>query len=352
MIAKFKSLVYWYYTIKPGNNVLRSEWYLRPSVVNPCEHVYVTDYNSNAVGIIQQRSENSFFLPNFGDKVYISKKSKISRDLVRKAYDITLSKDKADWIVIPEVTMLHKRVVNLVIDFGDGELALINIDDKRKGLDQNDKSGMRLVLSDCGFNSLLESENVLFASNEAKTLYLIPKVDEYVDILSSTSARYISDSLLPLKPDVTVSVETLDIWRRLIKTDFDLFEKSILNSDVRDYPFTLTLFLENEEHQRRYFSAKPLEMLRQMGVMVRSCNDINTIRVSDWILSTKTISQKDWEMSQKWLMYNYGVDIAGGFSDKITNRYALHGELVRRRVAVAPIKIKHPMYLTEIINNS
>ena len=352
MIAKFKSLVYWYYTIKPDNNVLRSEWHLRPSVVSPCEHVYVTDYDSNAVAIIQQRSANGFFCPTFGDKVYISKKSKISRDLVRKAYDITLSKDKADWIVIPEVTMFHKRIVNLVLDLGNDELALVNINDTRKGLDQDDKSGLKLVLSDCGFNSLLESGNVLFASNEARTLYLIPKIEEYVDILSSSPARYISDALLPLKPDVTVSIETLDIWRRLIKSDFEMFEKSILNSDVRDYPFTLTLFLETEYHKKRHFSDKPLEMLRQMGVMGRGYNDINSIRVSNWALSNKTISQKDWEMSQKWLMYNYGVDMTGGFSDKVTNRYALHGELVRRRVAVAPIKINHPMCFTEIINNS
>lgn len=350
MIAEFKSLVYWYYTIRPDNTVSRTEWYLRPSVVSPCEHVYVTDCNLNAVGIIQQRSENRFFCPTFGDKVYISKKSKISRDLVRKAYDITLSKDKADWIVIPEVTMFHKRIVNLVLDLGDGKLALVHINDIRKGLELDDKSGLKLVLSDCGFDTLLESENVLFASKDGRELYFIPKVDEYVDILTSSSARYISDSLLPLKPDVTVSIETLDIWRRLIKSDFELFEKSILNSDVRDYPFTLTLFMENEEHQRRYFSDKPLEMLRQMGLMAKGSNDINTIRVSDWY--TKMISQKDWNMSQKWLMYNYGVDMTGGFSDNVRNRYALNAELVRRRVAVAPIKIDHQMCLSEIINNS
>ena len=351
MIAKFKSLVYWFYTINPDNSVSRQQYYLRPSIARSCDHVFVVDYDCSPISIIQRRSEDKFYVPNFGDKVYISKKSKISRDLVRKAYDITLSKDNADWIVIPEVVEFDVRVVNLVIDLGDGELALVNINDTRKGLDYNDKSRLTLVLSDFGFNTLTESGNVLFMSKNAKTLYLIPKVEEYVDILSSSAARYISDAMLPLKPDAAVSIETLDIWRRLIKSDFDLFEKSLLNSDVRDYPFTLTLFMENEDHQRRYFSEKPLEMLRQMGLMDRGQNDINTIRVSDWNRNARIISQKDWDMSQKWLMYNYGVDMTGGFSDKARNRYALKGELVRMRVAVAPIKIDHPMCLNDIIHN-
>ena len=349
MIAKFESLVYWSYTIKPDNSVSRQQYYLRPNIVRSCEHVFVVDYNRSPVTTIQRRSEGTFFVPSFGDKVYISKKSKISRDLVRKAYDITLSKDKADWIVIPEVEEFNVRIVNLVLNLGNGELALVNINDTRKDLDNADKSWLTLVLSDCGFNTLLESENVLFASKEPKTLYLIPKVEEYVDILSSSSARYISDAILPLKPDVTVSVETLDIWRRLIKTDFDLFEKSILNSDARDYPFTLTLFLRYEEHQRRYFSEKPLTMLRQMGVMDKGTNDINTIMVSDW--TAKMISQKDWDMSQKWVMYNYGVPDSGGFTDR-TNKpyYRAYLDLVRAKLAVAPIKIDHPMCLKEIIN--
>lgn len=353
MIAEFKKIEYWYYTITPGNIAKCSKYYFANKTTRSCDHIYIPEYGEDPVNRIQVVSENTFLTPNYGDKLYISKKSKISRDLVRKAYDITLSKEKADCVIIPDVPVFNKRYVNAIFDLNDGELALVYIVDSRKETDLNElgDSAIKLVLNDSGFDRLTEVDKILFISRGPRYAYFIPNVEEYVEILSGDdSKRYYSDALLPLKPDVTVSVETLDAWRRLMRNDFGLFEKSLLNSDARDYPFTVALFLFNESAGSRRLSDKPLEMLRQMGVLADGACCTRQANPSNW--NTRQITVKDWDMAQKWLMYNFGVSENGGFIDKANvNAYTVccgNYNLIRERTAVAPIRITHPMPLGDI----
>ena len=350
MIAEFKEIEYWYYTIKPGNIATCSNYRFSDKTARSCGHVYISEHNDDPAYRIQVMSENDFYVPNFGDKVYVSKKSKISRDLVRKAYDITLSKDKADCIIIPKVSAFYRRSAHAILDLENGKIAIVYINDQREGVDLGD-SAIKLMLRNSGFDRLTEVDKILFISREPRSAYFIPKVEEYVEILSGDeSKRYYSDVLLPLKPDVTVSIETLDAWRRLMKNDFGLFEKSLLNRDARDYPLTITLFLENEPCGVEVFSDKPLEMLRQMGVIPVGKRYNRHARVSN--LAHKEITVKDWDMAQRWLMYNFGVDENGGFTDSpYANAYALccnNYKLIRQRTAVAPIRITHPMTLEDI----
>lgn len=272
-----------------------------------------------------------------GSKVFISPSSKISRDLVRKSYTITRKKDDADYIIIPYLNdkLFSSHYVNIIIEeISSNTVFLVFINNKtHRELDKDDYE--RVISSFLSNQNIPVTDSECFYHESTFKAYFVPNIKEYEDILRGDNRNYVFDNWLIIDADNKVSVETLDLWNRM-GNDISMFESCVLNSDAKEYPYTMSKFINsNMNFKYADWNEKMKYLLKSMGIYYY--NEFEQTRV---------VSPQDWNMWQKWVMHCLGVDEKGGFTQKNVSD-DLKKE-IRYKTAVVPTFIDNPMTVHDI----
>lgn len=292
--------------------------------------------------------------------VYVSQKSRIPRDLIRKTYKITLSPAKADAVIIPkpeeEVYLNYNFLVrsqatdNLYIctfwkDY------VCNGDDVYK-LDYTELTNLKKQIE----YAVLSCDNQAGATKDwlwwlhdeygkKRQVYFIPKIKEYLDILNCVypGTKYVYDTNFPLQGSNIISIETLDIWSRYSDDAGSraLLEKVILASNWEQYPYTICTFLR---YSKRILANYPQS--EQFKYLLRTImyNDGGFNRLN------RTVTPDDWNLSQRYMMHILGVsEDSGGFVEQKNLIDVDMFNYVRYKVAVKPLFINKNMALDDLL---
>lgn len=273
----------------------------------------------------------------YGKTLYVCPQSKIPRDLLRSSdYKITYSKEKADYIIIPkpEECGMFWTVNMIARDINTNRIFMCNI---------NNNSSNYYPAAEEYLKKIAEVYNIDIASLEyacrdviSNTFRVYPFQDipEYIEIINGTLSypKYILDCNLPIIPANKIDVEVLDLWSRLAKSDENMFQKSVLNSNVRDYPYTFYVFMRCEPNTRWTNYPQLNWLFKSMGIDYRSDP------------FTGYIEPADMEMLNKWITYKLGIPEEGGYILSTTKKAnSDYLQYVQKRLAVKPIKITEPI---------
>lgn len=299
---------------------------------------------------LQIRTETSSPIVSPGDTLFLSPKSLLPRDHVRNSgYKITIKMDNPDATVVvpPLKTIPSDRSASILASCKDA-LLLCDLEQDYITEDDNDvidpdimEKAIGLINDWCQVNYSANADIIATASKfkEYKTISFVPNVPEYKDILLDTypGKQYTTDDDVPLVPNATVSVETLEIWKRL--TNNNILETSILQSDATEYPLTMAMFLEQEHCCCKYgCSDKFKHFLTKIGFE------------DHYGRERLVVTPKDWNMLQKWLMHNLNVDENGGYipTESLGALDRDYQPFVRRRYVVAPMYINAPAVVSDL----
>lgn len=280
--------------------------------------------------------------------LFISSSCKLPRDLVRNSgYKIVRDKDRADYVVIPRIKSQRASQYEFNIGFiVGGTLALISIsrtDGHDKFDDSDIKSIKEAIEKRYEYNGYKVDEFIHNDNLVPFSVQFLQKCEEYEELFytvatgSRCATSYVLDANVQLVGSNTISVETLEIWRRM--NERDILEKSIINSDWQKYPCTMAVFLKVE---RPGWCVCPGSQFRWLLKQI----DYDEYAESN-TFKNKTVAPEDWNMLQKWIMYRTGLSENGGFIalDKnncnINLDYRYHG-LIMSRLCIAPMMISEP----------
>ena len=285
------------------------------------------------------------FTPRQGDSIYISKNCKTNRDLYRNSgYKIVLDPEKAKFTIIPDLANNLPEFYYdiLVYDYNKKSIYLFTIHKNGySGIDIKDISedDERCILAHFNARNLEVISNGIQLNSK---LYVLHECDEYNDILySAHSGRvYVRESTVNFTLPVDISVETLQLWGK--SKDYDMLTQSICNSNWREYPFTLCMFMSAYHSFLPYYgNASFKNVLDQIGYE-KGC------RIAD-MFSGRDINPKDWNLAQSFIMAQLGVSENGGYAN-LQNIPSEIADIIRRRFVVAPLKINAPIRIANAVS--
>ena len=247
-------------------------------------------------------------LPKKCDSLFISHSCKTPRDIIRKSgYKIVNDPDAADYIVTPSDKSVkwENEGCNVVV-CNDDKLFLYSIERMQTGrrgavrgndcLSDDEVDYVKSLLAKT-FDSSYE---VYFMPDMRSFIVsFCPKIKEFEEIVCETrpNAKYISNTFLELDSVSEINPETLQIWDKMEK---DVFARSVVNSNWREYPFTIKNLVE----LRGFFLRTNYSAYDEM------------VRSLDSLCDSSSVTVKDWNMSQKLFMIHFGVSETGGYVDK------------------------------------
>lgn len=292
--------------------------------------------------------------------LYIDPKSRIPRDLLRNSgYKITISPEKADCIIIPEMKNHHymEDIYHLYAYNPESKILYM--------LDLKDKYGCFLDSDDSceQTNRLIEDKiNELFGtpgipmeiycrenSYDAIKIYFVKPIESFLDIIEDKypDREYCFDSKVCFTPTNDISIETLEIWSHL--EDETIIEKCLCGCDWHTYPLTLRTFIW-AEYGKRFFKGSASRALR---MVLDAIHYFDEYEVEDM-----NVCPEDWNMLQTWIMYRLGTKDNG--KDFVTESQfrdlsSVYRGFVRTRAAVSPMLIKSDCGMKNLkmqLNNS
>lgn len=290
-----------------------------------------------------------------GKTLFVEPKARITRDLLRNSgYKITLDREKADYIVIPDPDEFRtsRYVSNLLVyrPFDNSLYQFCVYDRHRDLIDQNnfsenDCSTLRVWLENfLNTGHSLSEPLQMYMRDDFSIWYMayIPQIESYREILTEVpqGRRYIFDSEVRFQPNNNISVETLEIWSHI--TDITLLEKCVIGSDWQDYPLTMLTFLTAEH-----------EVLLSSGHYGRNF-DMVLDAIHFWESNypeNALVSPQDWNMLQSWIMHKLHLeDDKPGYIDKkaFDNLSPEYKDFLRVRAAVAPMKVNGEIALQNL----
>lgn len=280
-----------------------------------------------------------------GSTVFISPKSKLSRDIVRNSgYKITYDADKADVILIPVPYGSFHKFYEHLWAIKDDCLYLARINkayySESTTFTQEQMDAVVAVFA----NALGIDEtavNVISFEEEGDSVNFMSKIEEYVDILKDTyrNRKYCFDSKLKLHPSSEMNVETLEVMAHM--NNNELLCKAILNSDWQNYPLSINLML-NICHLgfERYADAQTKLVLSAINYFDFDNACYNKIKVTP----------EDWKMSQDWLFYHNGIqEDHCAITKKQFTSAKIKDDFVRHRVQIVKTTIPSEMTLDNIL---
>lgn len=285
---------------------------------------------------------STFVTPSAGDKIYISKSSKISRDALRNSgYTITLSPEKANYILIPDFNeAVTKKGDFIVYDKKENILdffyiAYHNRSEYFKGLEKiiGDWLRKRYPPDDVEiWYNTLSDENALTETS----VHFFPNCEEYKELLLNTEVQgvsYIWDVDIPMAGSVQINPETLLVWEKM--EDMKMLEKQLVNSDWQKYPVTVLIALTTMHSYGLYGEFGP------QGKTV-----LNSLKYTQgtWGRDRLSITPEDYDMFQKWAFSYFGCSENGGYVEERKFRMIpeYYRSLLKSRIAVLPFKIETP----------
>lgn len=268
------------------------------------------------------------------EKLYVSSKSKISRDILRNSgYTIVMDPDKANHTIVPKLSIKVEVYKTRIAVIEGSNIYFFNVN--KSNYDDLDEQQLQNIID--ALKDYFKDKDIEIIHNDGKKfcVFFIPKIDEYEDMLLNRypNRKYCIDTKVELKPEVNISVETLEIWSRM--GDNKVLEKSILNSDWQKYPVTLCVFL----------SSLPSWYINRFGQLSVVLESIDFQMYKDAkTLGDKIVEPEDWNMLQSWIMHKFGVDEKGGFTntEKLNDISYNFRDLFRSKTAVAPLNIDTP----------
>lgn len=289
---------------------------------------------------------------NEAKTVYISQKSKIPRDLVRRTYKITMSPKKADLVVIPALQNEYNITYNyLARDTVTQDLYIVSfirayVHTEESRCDSVEEANIKreaLAKIMRGLPGTRFEDEIEWLYDDGgldKKLFFVSNISEYSDLLNNTypGRRYIFDSQLVLTGGAEISVETLDVWNRIPPDEMNLFEKAILSSDWKKYPYTMCAFINNK---CPYYSTGG-----QFGWLLKTIDYFSYTRSED----NREIQPEDWNMLQKYILHKYDLGENGGYGPRSDEPcfYDLKS-MLRHRTVFKPFYIDKPMKLKNIL---
>lgn len=287
------------------------------------------------------------FRPDIVSRVFVTPECKLPRDLYRTTgFKLTYDRDSADWIVLPD---LPDKPYTLNVDLA----AIRNSDNTLFLFTVNRRNGRYSQRFDDDYDRIKDffgdDYTMLTAKIAPINAIFIPKCDEYRINLTadkySLSQNYIFEKYTKLETANEISVETLEVWKRL-KGEMDLLARSIVNSNWQEYPVTLCVFLYLELGGNMISNNKSIRYV------------LDSIGYSDIVLNYRnlfsniygrTVTPKDWNMLQDYVMHQLNVEGDKGFTspDKL-KQLGHYAKFVRSAFAVSSIKIDEDMVIDSI----
>lgn len=248
-------------------------------------------------------------VPKKGNSLFISKECSTPRDIIRKSgFKIVNDPDSADYIVIPHTTSVKWEEERCNVVACDGvTLYLFCIERMQTGRRGHVTGDNTLSDEEMQYvNELLSRQmssafEIYYNPGMRSTIVsFCPKIKEFEEIVCETkpNAKYISNTFLELDSVSEVNPETLQIWDKMEK---DVFMRSVVNSNWREYPYTIKTLIELRGFFLHSISSAYNEMVR-------------TLDEVDY--EGHKVSVKDWNMCQKLFMIHLGVSETGGYASK------------------------------------
>ena len=266
-------------------------------------------------------------LPKKGDSLFISSNCKLPRALVRdNGYKIVNDQSKADFVITPRINNKWKaESCNIVVEWNETlYLIAVNYNSSYQEvgpLTPNQQQMMVKTLQERFDTAAIFHYNPDMAPFN---VYFMQKNKEYEDILFNRypNVEYISENFVKLDNVTKIDEEILTVW---CKMDKQLFTQSVINSNWRDYPFTMYNLIR--------------ERCGSLHIGPAAFNSIID-ELNDYYHGLETdITVKDWNMCQKWLMLWLGVSEDGGYVEepKINNlNWDARNYIANCRYAIKP----------------
>lgn len=236
----------------------------------------------------------------FGKNLFVSKKSKVSRDVLRNTYKIKLDPAAADYVVFPTLKDIYHYYAQIYGMDDKGVLWmswLMNLPDYDPKIDYLYQGAVTEFCKTSG----VKPEDVHHDENfEYVEVPFIPVCEEYKEMLldKHPDRIYIADSTVPFEPLNKITPQTLKIWSHI--EEMNVLEKLIVGSDWQKYPTTLALFLKAEQED---FESE----CGQQGKLV-----LDGIKYWDHLgpkyRQHRRIEPEDWNMLQSYIFYLMGLD--------------------------------------------
>lgn len=304
--------------------------------------------SDSVCGRIRGRSTYPYHRAN---TLFVSPACSISRDVLRNSgFKIKLDPQQAEYVVVDDPPAPMRYAYNLIA-YHEQKEAMFIFSLYRDNEEVTEEQVKRVIeLAKVEINNDIGDGAITFyyldglKKNEAQFL---PKCTEWEEMVGSIlppgpAREYVLADRLRLKPSFEISVENLLVLESCSR---DIVEKTVLQSNWKEYPMTLAVFLSNEVEAVKYTSSKALKaVLAKIGFY--GYNEGETF-------PDIPVSTQDWEMLQSYILYKLGLKNNGGFVDKEkwVNLKADYKKFILSKAAVAPLKIDSPMSFDNIINS-
>lgn len=235
-----------------------------------------------------------------GKSLFISKKSKISRDVLRNSYKIKLDPASADYVIFPKLRDIYHMYSQIWGMDSNGILWvswLNELPDYHPNIDYLYQTAVDVFCNRSG----VQKENVYHNSDYSNTqISFITACEEYKDMLCNKHPErvYISDASVPFTPLNKITPQTLKIWSHISETN--VLEKLIVGSDWQKYPTTLTVFLKEEQPDFEK------DCGQQGKLVLDAIHYWQTIRPN--CSTHRRINAEDWNMLQSYIFFLLGKD--------------------------------------------
>ena len=286
-------------------------------------------------------------VPSTKTNLWVSSYCKTPRDLFRNSgYKLVRDRNNADALITSapayDYPTLEATIVALDPDLDT--LYLFRVSSTVGAI--RDKYNRRLKddVWDGVTRYLRERQGLIILHDNLKdeiTVEFLPKIDDWKDILINNNPNYISEFSVQINYPVTISVESLQVWEHI--SDAALLAKTISMSDWKDYPITMLYFLMNKcPYDIKYRGGSSMEL------MTRQLQYDPYARLG-MLLEGRIISPKDWNMLQDYIAADLNISDTGGFiAPSKLDSLNEYSSLIRKKVAVKPLKITQPMSYDDI----
>lgn len=285
--------------------------------------------------------------------LFVGSNCKLPRDLYRNSgLKITRDKEKADVYVIPEIKDNYFALNYDILAYNTASKYLYLYSMQTSYYSNNDIQVDEETLFKLA-KKLLEDKGLTIYQDRIyknAVIQFLPKYDEFVDLVDSVNnvddMRYMEEVYVPVDSPNTISLETLQTWKYY--TDGNMLAKALLASNWHEYPATICCFLERHPKVRPvrgYYGSAFDSLLTSIG--------FDSYTNPQALLSNRTITPQDWNMLQDFLLSELGLPPEGGWVDNVAwhnGSMTGYGNFIKKRVAVAPLKISQDMKFEDLIN--
>lgn len=303
------------------------------------------DNDWDLISLLAGETNNSSIAP--GSSLYVASECKAARDTFRNSgYSITRSPDKADVIVVPDVKAdnYYSLTYNIVgYDEENENLYLYHVEKPGYLISQlstQDIAQIRKYLRSRGVEPCeIDRERV--------RIWFLPKCGEIRNILEGNTLSnipYLQESSVPIKASTQISPETLMFWENI--NDANLLVRTICTSDWMDYPVTLLAFLSCFKTGINWYANANNDFRR----ILKSIG-YEGYWSSDYLFTNeRSITPKDYEMLQSYIIYRLGIDKNGGLvsAKSFTEIPSALRRLLLHKAALKPMTIPARMTLGQV----